>query len=54
MANCTLWSRTVELHTDDENFMGGDSGCVCTVEQTAGLGSAEEQNSVDLPSQQEG
>jgi hypothetical protein len=53
MANRTLRSRAVELHMDETDFTAGESKRDCTVEQPEILGSGNEQNTVDLPPQQE-
>jgi hypothetical protein len=53
MANHTLRSRTIELHTDEGDFTAGKTEWDYTVEQPEVLGNGDEQNSVGLLSQQE-
>jgi hypothetical protein len=53
MANRTLRSCIVEIHTDDKDFTARECEGDCAVEQPTVLGCLEEPKSVDLPSQQE-
>jgi hypothetical protein len=50
MANRTLRSHAVKIHTDNEDFTDGKSDCA--VGQRTVLGSYEETNRVDLTWQQ--